>query len=66
MSKQEKAELKQNATAFVRKVVTEVYGQKVTNKTVTTTARRVIDALPTSTPSLAVSNGHAVRRTGKR
>ena len=61
MSKQEKAELKQEAVAFVRKVVTEVYGQKATNKTVVTTAQRVIAAIPTSHRSSATDQTLAHR-----
>ena len=46
MSKEERAILNQNAQDFVRRVITEVYGQKATNTAVRATAQRVIAALP--------------------
>lgn len=48
MSNQEQAALKQAAVEFVRKVVTEIYGQRATKTAVSATARRVIATLPTS------------------
>jgi hypothetical protein len=47
MSKQEIAALNQDAVAFVRKVVTEIYGQRATKKTVAKAAKRVVAAIPT-------------------
>ncbi|MDB4893581.1 MAG: hypothetical protein JWL61_5436 [Gemmatimonadetes bacterium] len=42
MSKEEKTALKNDAVAFVQKVVTEVYGQRASKKTVSATAKRVV------------------------
>jgi len=44
--------LNQNAQDFVRKVVTEVYGQRATNASVKATADRLVQTLPAndSTP----------------
>jgi hypothetical protein len=57
MTREAKAALNQNAQDFVRKVVTEVYGQRATNASVKATAERLVrtlpangSALPTKTP----------------
>jgi hypothetical protein len=42
MSKEEKAALNTAAAKFVREMVTEVYGQRATQKTVSATAKRVV------------------------
>lgn len=54
MTNQERTALKQAAVEFVRRVVTEIYGQSATKTAVSATARRVIATFPTS-PS--VGNG---------
>jgi hypothetical protein len=46
MTREARAALNQNAQDFVRKVVTEVYGQRATNASVKATADRLIQTLP--------------------
>ena len=41
MSKEEKAALNHEAAEFVRKIVTEVYGQRTSKKQLNATAKRV-------------------------
>lgn len=48
MSKEEKAALNQATVEFVRTVMTEIFGQRAAQTTVSATARRVIATLPTS------------------
>jgi hypothetical protein len=57
MSKSEKAALNNDAIEFVRKVVTEVYGQRATKSTVTATARRVVATLPSKSDTVVSTNG---------
>ena len=45
MSRAEKAALNSKAAEFVREVVVEVYGQRATKKTVSETAKRVVDTI---------------------
>ncbi len=59
MSKAEKAALNRDAAEFVRKVVTEVYGQKMSKRAVSAAARQVVAALPWT-------EVHAVRTDGSR
>lgn len=46
MSKAEKAALNRDAAKFVEKVVTEVYGQRMSQRALSDTAKRVVNALP--------------------
>lgn len=42
MSKEEKAALNTDAAKFVKEIVTKVYGQRASQKTVSVTAKRVV------------------------
>ena len=46
MSKEQRAALDEAASKFVHKIVTEVYGQRLSKRTLSATARRVVEALP--------------------
>ena len=51
MTKEAKAALNQNAQDFVRRVVTEVYGQQASNASVKATANRLVQTLPATDSS---------------
>jgi hypothetical protein len=63
MSKEDKA-VNREAVAFVRKVITEVYGQKASQGTIAKTAQRVMATLPEKSsargksPRTDGNNGH--------
>lgn len=61
MSKEEKA-LNKAAVAFVEKVVTEVYGQRASQRTLSATARRVVATLPVKSDS-SLRKDNPPRRT---
>lgn len=46
MTAKEKRALQDDTAAFVRRVITEVYGQKASNATVKAATARVIEVLP--------------------
>jgi hypothetical protein len=64
MSREERAALNREAAKFVKKVVTEVYGQRISRRALSTTARRVVDALPTE--AMHASKAGAAKDRGRR